>query len=272
MEKNLSFMEYKDDDFYFMFSESKTQKGETHYNTHSHPRHEIMFVGDGGVEYLVENRRHELKRGDVLLVKPGILHFAKTIIASPSTRFCIGFYPESIPNGSLAKEIFDKGEHFALGENSLFGDLAYAMRHKLEIGGNNAKTFSKSIIDAMILALNDEALENEQGPKSSDSSLKRIMDYINANLTVIKTMDDIADALFFSKSYLGHLFKKETNMGIMEYVRNKKVVKAHALIISGEKPTEIYLECGFANYPSFFRAYRSFFGFSPKEKKGNGDT
>lgn len=272
MEKSLSFMEYKDEDFYFMFSESKTQKGETHYNSHSHPRYEIMFVDEGGVEYLVENRRHELKKGDVLLVKSGILHFARNIIASPSTRFCIGFYPESIPHGNLAKEIFNKGEHFALGEDSVFSRLANAARHKLELGGNNARDFAKNLIDAMIIALSDEALENEKAPKSSDTSLKRIMDYINANLTVIKTMDDIADALFFSKSYLGHLFKKETNMGIMEYVRNKKVVKAHALILSGEKPTEIYLTCGFSNYPSFFRAYRSFFGFSPKEKKGNGDT
>jgi AraC-like DNA-binding protein len=125
-------------------------------------------------------------------------------------------------------------------------------------------------MDSLILALSEETLGAEEEPKSSDSSLKRIIDYINANLTTIKTMDDIADALFFSKSYLGHLFKKETNMGIMEYVRNKKVVRAHTLILNGEKPTEIYLECGFSNYPSFYRAYTSFFGFSPRMKKGDG--
>ena len=268
MEKTLSFMEYKDEDFYFMFSESKTQKGETHYNTHSHPRYEMMFIDEGCVEYLVENRRHELKKGDVLLVKSGILHFARTIVASPSKRYCIGFFPESIPHGNLAKEIFDKGEHFVLGENSLFSKLTNALCHKLENSNTNAKVFTKNLMDSLILALSEETLGAEEEPKSSDSSLKRIIDYINANLTTIKTMDDIADALFFSKSYLGHLFKKETNMGIMEYVRNKKVVRAHTLILNGEKPTEIYLECGFSNYPSFFRAYRAFFGFSPKMKKG----
>jgi len=268
MEKSLSFMEYKDEDFYFMFSESKTQKGETNYITHSHPRYEMMFIDEGCVEYLVENRRHELKKGDVLLVKSGILHFARTIVTSPSKRYCIGFFPESIPHGNLAKEIFDKGEHFVLGENSLFSKLTNALRHKLENSNTNAKVFTKNLMDSLILALSEETLGAEEEPKSSDSSLKRIIDYINANLTTIKTMDDIADALFFSKSYLGHLFKKETNMGIMEYVRNKKVVRAHTLILNGEKPTEIYLECGFSNYPSFFRAYRAFFGFSPKMKKG----
>ena len=39
------------------------------------------------------------------------------------------------------------------------------------------------------------------------------------------------------------------------------------IIESGEKPTEIFAECGFSNYPSFFRAYRAFYGFSPKTRK-----
>ena len=269
MEKELTYMEYKDEDFYFLFSHSKAQKGETHYNTHSHPRHEIMYIAEGGVEYIVENKRHELKAGDVLLVKPGLLHFARKITVSPSLRYCIGFYTESIASGDLAREIFDKGEHFTVGENSVFADLVKTLRHKLENNREKAHDFVGNMMDSMIMMLSEEAPETSEIPKNADSGLQMIIDYISAHLTEIKTMDDIANALFFSKSYLGHLFKKETNIGVMEYVRNKKVMRAHSLILSGEKPTDIYLECGFSNYPSFFRAYRDFFGFSPKIKKGD---
>ena len=272
MSKNLNYMEYKDEASYFLFSENKTQKGETHYNTHSHPRYEIMFSAEGGVEYVVENRRHELKKGDVLLVKPGLLHFAKRITCAPSLRYCIGFFPESIENGDLAKRIFDKGEHFALGRDSVFAELVSALRHKLENSYKNAESFVKNAIDSMILSLDDELGDIEQTPKQTDTSLNRVIDYVNANLTQIKSMDEIAEALFFSKSYLGHLFKKETGIGIMEYVRNKKVVRARSLIVTGAKPSEVYLECGFSNYPSFFRAYKAFYGVSPKSKKSVSET
>ena len=80
MKKELNVMEYKGECAYLLFAEQKSNAGETHYYTHSHPRHEIMFISEGAVEYVVENRRHELKKGDVLLVKPGLLHFAKSII------------------------------------------------------------------------------------------------------------------------------------------------------------------------------------------------
>ena len=56
-------------------------------------------------------------------------------------------------------------------------------------------------------------------------------------------------------------------IGIMEYVRNKKVIRAHERIKKGEKPTEIYAECGFQTYSSFYRAFVSYFGFAPKTKK-----
>ena len=267
MEKEINFIEYRDEDFYFLYTLNKAQKGETHYNTHSHPRHEIMFISEGGIEYVVENRRHELKKGDVLLVKPGLLHFARRITSAPSSRYCIGFYPEALENKELIRDLFDAGEHFSLGEDSVFAHLSETLLYKLSKNQNSSREFAKNIMDAMILTLSEEALGEAHLPKATDSGLQKIIEYINAHLTEIKTMDDIADALFFSKSYLSHLFKKETNIGIMEYVRNKKVVRAHTIIESGEKPTEIFAECGFSNYPSFFRAYRAFYGFSPKTRK-----
>ena len=48
------------------------------------------------------------------------------------------------------------------------------------------------------------------------------------------------------------------------YVRNKKLLLAHRKMRHGKKPTEIYLECGFSSYPSFYRAYIAYFGKKPK--------
>ena len=192
-------MEYKDEASYFLFSENKTQKGETHYNTHSHPRYEIMFSAEGGVEYVVENRRHELKKGDVLLVKPGLLHFAKRITCAPSLRYCIGFFPESIENGDLAKRIFDKGEHFALGRDSVFAELVSALRHKLENSYNDARTAAEEMV-----AIIDDFLFLQTGkplPFHKNSSPFRFLFkiYVKTNsFRTRKKADVFASAFFIS--------------------------------------------------------------------------
>ena len=269
MKNSLSFLEYKDDDFYYMYAEEHGKKGETCYNTHSHPRHEIMYISEGSVEYLVENRRHELKAGDVLLVKPGLMHVARRITESPSARSCIGFFPSSLENGRLAEKLFDKGEHFSVGENSVFAKTVALLKTRLEESKKHSALFAKHMMDSMILSLDEEGLDEEKSADPTDKGLRRIISYISSNLVSINTIEDIAEGLFFSKSYLGHLFKRETGMGIMEYVRNKKVILAHRRIADGEKPTEIYTECGFSNYPSFYRAYCAYFGSSPRNLKTN---
>ena len=63
------------------------------------------------------------------------------------------------------------------------------------------------------------------------------------------------------------IFKNEMGIGIMQYVRNKKVLLANRMIREGEKPTDIYLECGFSNYTSFYRAFYAYFGASPKHQR-----
>ncbi len=267
IKNTLSVKELFDRDFYYLYTETRNPKGETCYNTHSHPHHEIMYISEGSVEYLVENRRHELKAGDVLLVKPGLMHVARRIIETPSSRFCIGFHTDSIEYGNLAESLFDKGEHFSIGENSVFAKIAALLKTKFEIRDKNFSGFTKRMIESMIISLEEEGLGEEKTPTPTDPAFRRIISYISSNLVSINTIEDISDNLFFSKSYLGHLFKKETGMGIMEYVRNKKVILAHERIVSGEKPTDIYSECGFSNYPSFYRAYRAYFGSSPRNLK-----
>ena len=123
--------------------------------------------------------------------------------------------------------------------------------------------FFRSIIDAMLISLCD-AKPEKSGIVTGENNFQRILSYINLHLTTIQSVDDIASTMFFSKSYIMHLFKSELHIGVMQYIRNKKILLAHQKIRKGEKPTEVYATCGFSNYPSFYRAYTAYFGTSPK--------
>lgn len=222
MKDIINYYEYRSDAFYFMYSESHVKAGNTNYRNHSHKFYEMMYVSEGEVEYLVESRRHTLKKGDVLLTKPGEVHCAHKIFVAPSIRFCLGFMPQAIENGALAKRFFDAGDHLSVGANSVFADLMYSLLKKLELSENGADDFIRCISSAMILTLQDTAHRTDMSLQSSSPLLEKTINYISLNIREIKSADCIADALFFSKSHLGHIFKKEMNISIMEYVRIKR--------------------------------------------------
>ncbi len=248
---------------FFSYSVNNPEPGATDIPRHVHPYYELMYIDGGEVEFMVENRRYVLKKGDVLIIKPAEYHYARYLFSVPYSRYCIAFSPEFTFDKNFTEELLAKGEKFSVKENSAFAYLAKIIREKAETTSEHDVVFFRSIIDAMLISLCDAKPENE-GIVAGDSNFQKILAYINLHLTTIKSVDDIANALFFSKSYIMHLLKSKLHVGVMQYVRNKKIILAHQKIKNGEKPTEVYLKCGFSNYPSFYRAYTAYFSTSPK--------
>ena len=266
--RNTRTIDYKNNDFYFLYLERNAKfTGYTREKWQEHSFYEIMFVVDGESEYVIENRKYTVKKGDVLLIKPGAYHFKLKVLKEENAIYCLGFLPEAVSNGGLAESVFDKGEHFALGENSPLEDILSALKKKISQTKNNVASFLKVSAEAAILLLGDLGEQNEKTPEIKNAAVQKMLNFINENLSKITKVSDISKATFFSESYARTLFKKEMDIGIMEYVRNKKVLLAHRKIRHGKKPTEVYSECGFSNYPSFYRAYVSYLGYSPKEQK-----
>ena len=268
MNKNIYHVEHKSKSFYFLYQEKNFKTGETGFKWHEHSFYEILFFIEGETEYVIENRCYRLRAGDVLFINPGYHHFEHKIIKSPTKLFCIGFLPEAIESGRLAEGIFENGEILTLDTLSPIYKILDGAKEKLRGRKDNAELFVKSVIEAVILMLLDADAREKKQPDIKSTAVQKILDYVKANLCDIHKISDISSALFFSESYVRTLFKKEMNIGIMEYIRNKKVLLANRKIKDGGKPTEVYLECGFSNYPSFYRAYLSYFGYPPKTKKG----
>ena len=268
METKFDVVNFKNDKHYFLYVERCVQRGITGREYHNHPFYEIMYVADGESEYAIENRKYLLKGGDALLVKPYRHHLEYNRIIEKSSLYCIGFSADAIDNGELAEEIFNKYEYITLGKDSLFEKILTALKLKLQNSNKNAEGYAKSLIEGLVYSLADCSIRNEEIPGIKNRVVEKTLDYMNENLFAIQSLDDIADALFFSKAYIRAVFAKEMGIGIMQYVRNRKLVYAHDKILAGRKPTEIYTECGFNTYSSFYRAYLAYFGYPPKTKKG----
>lgn len=267
MEKNLKVIEHSKGDFYFLYLRKLSEEGTTDHRWHEHTFYEIMYFSEGESEFVIENRRYKVKGGDVLLIKPGNHHFQRTMYERENALYCIGFYPDAIESKALAEELFERGHHFSVGEDSPLSQLLKVASDKLDQSKLNAKVFVKAVCEAAISILYDTDMKRERSLHIKNDNVDKVISFINSNLLSIRTTEDITGALFFSESYLRAIFKREMGIGVMEYVRNKKLLLADRKIRDGKKPTEVYSECGFLNYPSFYRAYTAYFGCSPKSRK-----
>ena len=264
MDKKSNIVEFKNEDFYFLYIEKLSEKGMTNRSWHMHSFYEIMFFAEGNSEYVIENNRYVIEKGDVLLIRPGEHHFERRVIEPAFAVYCLGFDSDAIKNGTLVKKIFDSHEHISLGTSHPIAEILSATKNILKLSKSNAPTLIKSIAEAAVIALDDPKLTYKSETKKIDTPIEKILDFINKNLFEIKSIDDITNGVFFSNSYIRATFKREMGIGVMQYVRNKKILAAHRRIRRGERPTAVYAECGFANYPSFYRAYCAYCGHSPK--------
>lgn len=99
-----------------------------------------------------------------------------------------------------------------------------------------------------------------QKTKHHTSYTERCNDYVRKNYRGKIYLEEIADTLGISGSYLSRLFKKETGVCLQDFVNEVRVEKAANLLIYSDEPLTRIAE--YVNFPS-----RSYFGKIFKEKK-----
>lgn len=101
----------------------------------------------------------------------------------------------------------------------------------------------------------------EQKEKNNTSSYtKRCQDYVRKHFREKIYLDEIAETLGISSSYLSRLFKKETGICLQEYVNQIRVERAANLLVYSEEPIPKIAE--YVNFPS-----QSYFGRIFKAQK-----
>lgn len=92
----------------------------------------------------------------------------------------------------------------------------------------------------------------------------RIMNYIDAHIYSLESLDVVAKRLGYSYGYLSALFKKTTGQTASDYYRKRKLETAKALILESRKTvSEIAEMLGYSLY-SFSKAFKAEYGVSPK--------
>lgn len=218
------------------------------YFKHVHAFNEVIYFAEGDVEYTVESETRRLVPGDLVVVAPGRYHFATVNSNVQYERYVLKFPSELIPS-FLGERIKTLGP-FLGGENALSFSV-----YDTYYGNYSDDELKALYLAELIKFLVMLSKEPQATPHQTNTTIAAIICYIDEHIRQPITLEGISEEFHFSKSYISNEFKRYMKISVMQYVRLKKIIAAHQLILAGEKKSYVAEQFGFDNYSTFYRQY-----------------
>ncbi len=231
-----------------------------------------------GYEYLIGSNRYQLHDGNLILIPHGVPHrpiptenakrpfirdefwLRKDFLRSFGQRLPDNFL-ENLDNPYLFSGSGELWEEISrLYEKGVRETEQQAFRWDTVIGGY-ARVLLVSITRG-ILEEKTHILKSEQ-PNLFD----KVIAYLKENLSEKITPEDVAKAFFVSKSTLNRTFRKHMGTSFSHGLTQLRLLAAQQLIIEGNALEWVSSHVGYADYPTFYRAFKNEFGISPRQYK-----
>jgi len=105
------------------------------------------------------------------------------------------------------------------------------------------------------------------GLSASDMAvLQQIFSYVDENLPTELKREEIADLVHFHPVYLSRFFKSRTGTSLSQYIVNRRIEKAKALLSQSElQVSHIVHRLGYYNPSHFTRTFKQATGFTPSQ-------
>lgn len=127
----------------------------------------------------------------------------------------------------------------------------------------DALEFSSSAVE---IHKNFYSILSELSRTENDSPAIHIRNFLIQNYNKPVSLDDVADELNFSKNHLIRIFRARYDKTPYRFLTEYRMEKARQLLLTtGKTYEQISYAVGFDEYSIFFKAFRSYFGFSPRE-------
>ena len=95
--------------------------------------------------------------------------------------------------------------------------------------------------------------------------VKQVIYYIHETLPNNISIEQIAENLHFSTSYISHKFKEETNMTVASYIMNEKIKMAKNMINENYSLLDIAIYLNFSSQSHFTKQFKNIVGLTPNE-------
>ena len=256
------FQQYKSDDLIYSHV-CRSGHERTGFPLHTHDIDEILFIRSGGVSCAIDGVRYRVSRNDLVMIPAFSMHDVRLEDDTPYERYDL-LYDRRLLTPELEKMLSTETHVYGFDGHEAIAALFKKMDHycaRLE-GGVKRLMLTDLLQELCVnVALADR--DAKEYSAQTNPIVSEAIAYIDANLGTLTGVEEICGKLFITRSHLHHLFIKHLGTTPKRYVTSKRLAMAQSEISLGQRPTEVYLKCGFSDYSTFYRAFKHKFGYPP---------
>lgn len=230
------------------------------------PDHRLKIHTGSPVPGSCQVHRFVYSRGDVDLIPAGWSDTWEE--EAPSTSLVVRIPPSLLRRA--AEEIGLDPDRAGVAPRHQFRDpqiehIAWALDAEHRAGSPNGLLY----VESLGMALAVHLLGRYPAPLRpmgglSNRQLRRVTEYVEAHLDQDLSLARLAGIAEVSASHFKTLFKRSTGLPVHEYVVQRRVERAKALLTRGELPSsQVALEAGFSHQSHMARSMRRVLGVTP---------
>ena len=243
---------------------------------HAHDFLELYYFLDGSVTYYIEDQVYDFCPGDLLIIPAGKMH--RPVIANEHAayeRMVLWITPQYLqsidsPAGDLQKNLQKVGEHGYCvpfcGDETVFGTALLKKLLYMQKNDTDPK-FCAGAVELYLWTIFRSYGVIDTTHRNETQVIPQVIRYITEHFSEPLTLEDIAAEFFVSKSYLNRHFKAYTNSTVYAYIMALRLTHARRMLREGIPAVEAGRECGFSDYSTFYKAFKTQTGLSPQQFK-----
>ena len=261
----------------------------TTFPMHWHNEMEIVYVEEGEFEECIDFEHYHVRKGDIVLINPYVLHsfrqyenersVFKTIMfdfsmltGNTADASSIKYFNPFLEGNYLSPKIISP-------DNSHYYELKECVLEIISTYSKHENFFElkiKSELYRLFFVLFKHFFECRSGDTvikdSTTRNIKIILDYISENYAKPITIDELAEKVDLSKHYFMRFFKKYMGTTCIEYINDYRLnIAANLLVTTRMQITEVAVSIGITNLSYFNRIFRKKYNMTPKEYRSSVD-
>lgn len=248
---------------------------------HRHNFFEIYYLLSDELDYVIGNQEYHLKRGDFLLLPPGLLHYPSDMHIRPGKNYSrivlwcnIDFFENFLKLDSDINYMWDtviqKSSYHIRptpGASSRLYDYFLQLLNEQKQQDFASRAMSCSVLMESFVLMNRIIHETKDFQKHAPSAntFSNIISYVHTHLSEELSLTILSEHFYISKGYISRLFREYMGIPVHQYILSLRLEGSRKAIQSGAPILTAAEMYGFRDYSSFYRAFKGAFLISPRE-------
>ena len=259
------------DGFYTAFTRKIPQnfifRGETH------DFYELLLLLKGSVGITAGSDSLVLEAPAAILHPPMEFHSLRSVDAEEAEVMVFSFSASAMP--AFKKRRFSLSDKDLQRAEAVLMHLHHAMEFdELQVVGQHKgkeREAQEALLEfeILLLSLNEHDATGMRDGSAGAKNYRRALAIIEENLSIPLDTATLSRLAHMSPSLLKKTFSRYAGVGVMEYLRNRKVNAAIPRLRAGESVKEIAASLGFTDAGYFSTVFRRVTGHSPSHYRKN---